>query len=211
MKEKREIILFFTRLLMLAVMLAVLFGVIFGMTSAKNQDMSPKICAGDLLLYYRLERKYSDRDVVVFQKEGTLYTGRIVAREKDKVEITDKNELKINGSIVNESDIFYKTPAYVDGISYPVKVKKDQYFILCDFREGAKDSRYFGAVNAKDIKGRVITVLRRSKNMEKERKRNDGKKNVKKSIHCYGCRNNDDSNARNAGVSGRKFKCRSSS
>ena len=35
MKEKREIILFFTRLLMLAV--------IFGMTSAKNQDMSPKI------------------------------------------------------------------------------------------------------------------------------------------------------------------------
>ena len=34
MKEKREIILFFTRLLMLAVMLAVLFGVIFGMTSA---------------------------------------------------------------------------------------------------------------------------------------------------------------------------------
>lgn len=34
--------------------------------------------------------------------------------------------------------------------------------------------------------------------MEKERKRNDGKKNVKKSIHCYGCRNNDDSNARNA-------------
>lgn len=42
MKEKREIILFFTRLLMLAVMLAVLFGVIFGMTSAKNQDMSPK-------------------------------------------------------------------------------------------------------------------------------------------------------------------------
>ena len=178
MKEKREIILFFTRLLMLAVMLAVLFGVIFGMTSAKNQDMSPKICAGDLLLYYRLERKYSDRDVVVFQKEGTLYTGRIVAREKDKVEITDKNELKINGSIVNEPDIFYKTPAYVDGISYPVKVKKDQYFILCDFREGAKDSR----------------------------KRNDGKKNVKKSIHCYGCRNNDDSNARNAGVSGRKFR-----
>ena len=114
MKEKREIILFFTRLLMLAVMLAVLFGVIFGMTSAKNQDMSPKIGAGDLLLYYRLERKYSDRDVVVFQKEGTLYTGRIVAREKDKVEITDKNELKINGSIVNEPDIFYKTPAYVE-------------------------------------------------------------------------------------------------
>ena len=91
-----------------------------------------------------------------------MYTGRIVAREKDKVEITDKNELKINGSIVNEPDIFYKTPAYVDGISYPVKVKEDQYFILCDFREGAKDSRILWCGQCKGYKGRVITVLRRS-------------------------------------------------
>ena len=82
MKEKREIILFFTRLLMLAVMLAVLFGVIFGMTSAKNQDMSPKICAGDLLLYYRLERKYSDRDVVVFKKEDIVYRAYCGERER---------------------------------------------------------------------------------------------------------------------------------
>lgn len=82
MKEKREIILFFTRLLMLAVMLAVLFGVIFGMTSAKNQDMSPKICAGDLLLYYRLERKYSDRDVVVFQRGDIVYRAYCGERER---------------------------------------------------------------------------------------------------------------------------------
>ena len=124
--------------------------------------MSPKICAGDLILYYRLERAFSDRDVVVFRRDGTLYTGRIVAKEKDKVEITKKNELKINGSIVNENGIYYKTPAYLDGIDYPVTLKKDQYFVLCDFREGAKDSRYFGAISKKEIKGRVITVLRRA-------------------------------------------------
>ena len=153
---------FLIRLFLLIAVIAILFGVVFGITPMANADMQPAVCAGDLMLYYRLDKNLKSDDVVVFQKEGTLYTGRIVAREKDKVEITDKNELKINGSIVNESDIFYKTPAYVDGISYPVKVKKDQYFILCDFREGAKDSRYFGAVNAKDIKGRVITVLRRS-------------------------------------------------
>ena len=153
---------FLIRLFLLIAVIAILFGVVFGLTPMANADMQPAVCAGDLMLYYRLDKNLKSDDVVVFQKEGTLYTGRIVAREKDKVEITDKNELKINGSIVNEPDIFYKTPAYVDGISYPVKVKKDQYFILCDFREGAKDSRYFGAVNAKDIKGRVITVLRRS-------------------------------------------------
>lgn len=162
MREKREIILFFTRLLMLVILLVILFGVIFGVATEKNQDMSPKICAGDILLYYRLERTFSDRDVVVFRKAGTLYTGRIVAKEKDKVEITKKNELKINGSIVNENQIFYKTPAYLDGIEYPVTLKKDQYFVLCDFREGSKDSRYFGAIRKKEIKGRVITVLRRA-------------------------------------------------
>ena len=162
MKEKREIILFFTRLLMLVILLVILFGVIFGVATEKNQDMSPQICAGDLMLYYRLERAFSDRDVVVFRRDGTLYTGRIVAKEKDKVEITKKNELKINGSIVNENGIYYKTPAYLDGIDYPVTLKKDQYFVLCDFREGAKDSRYFGAISKKEIKGRVITVLRRA-------------------------------------------------
>ena len=130
MKEKREIILFFTRLLMLVILLVILFGVIFGVATEKNQDMSPKICAGDLMLYYRLERAFSDRDVVVFRRDGTLYIGRIVAKEKDKVEITKKNELKINGSIVNENGIYYKTPAYLDGIDYPVTLKKDQYFVM---------------------------------------------------------------------------------
>ena len=162
MKEKREIILFFTRLLMLAVMLAVLFGVIFGMTSAKNQDMSPKICAGDLLLYYRLERKYSDRDVVVFQKEGIQYTGRIVAVPGDVVEITDESDLMVNESAVTEENIFYTTPAYDSEVEYPLTLKEDQYFILCDNREGAKDSRSFGAVDTSEIKGKVITIVRRS-------------------------------------------------
>ncbi|MDR3830753.1 MAG: S26 family signal peptidase [Mediterraneibacter sp.] len=37
-----------------------------------------------------------------------------------------------------------------------------EYFILGDQRGNAKDSRYFGAVKDKEIKGRVITVLRRS-------------------------------------------------
>ena len=123
------------------------------MTSAKNQDMSPKIGAGDLLLYYRLNGNIPT-GMSWYSKKRGHYTGRIVAREKDKVEITDKNELKINGSIVNEPDIFYKTPAYVDGISYPVKVKKDQYFILCDFREACKRQQILWCGQCKGYKGK---------------------------------------------------------
>ena len=162
MKEKREIILFFTRLLMLAVNAGGPVWRDFWNDFCEESGYVPENMCRRSALILQAGTEIFRPGCCGISKRGDIVYRRIVAREKDKVEITDKNELKINGSIVNEPDIFYKTPAYVDGISYPVKVKKDQYFILCDFREGAKDSRYFGAVNAKDIKGRVITVLRRS-------------------------------------------------
>ena len=40
--------------------------------------------------------------------------------------------------------------------------QKDEFFVLCDYREGARDSRYFGPVSEGEIKGKVITVVRRS-------------------------------------------------
>lgn len=159
---REEIGLFLTRLAGMALLAAVLFGVVFGVTSMKNNDMLPRISSGDLLLYYRLEKQYISQDIVVFQKDGTQYVGRIVARGGDSVEITEDSELLVNDSIVLENDIYYKTPRYTDGISYPVTLEKNQYFVLCDYREGAKDSRYFGPVSAEEMKGKVITVIRRS-------------------------------------------------
>lgn len=161
-REKSEIICFFTRLTILVGMLLILFGVIFGITTVKNNDMFPKFSAGDVLLYYRLDKKCVAQDVVVIKKGHRQYIGRVVAKEGDKVEITEEGELKINDSAVVENDIFYKTLRYENGISYPLTLKKGQYFILCDYREGVKDSLFYGAVNKKEIKGKVMTVLRRS-------------------------------------------------
>lgn len=157
-----EIRLFVTRLLAMVILLAVLFGVIFGVTPMANNDMSPRISAGDLMLYYRLEHSYVSQDVVVLKKDGAQYTGRIIARGGDVVEITKDSELMVNGSVVLENDIYYRTPQYESELSYPVTLGEDQYFVLGDYREGAKDSRYFGPVNADEIKGKVITVIRRS-------------------------------------------------
>ena len=36
------------------------------------------------------------------------------------------------------------------------------FFVLCDYREGARDSRWFGPVRQSEVKGKVITVVRRS-------------------------------------------------
>ena len=127
---------FLVRLFLLITVIGILFGVVFGLTPMANADMQPAVCAGDLMLYYRLDKNLKSDDVVVFQKEGIQYTGRIVAVPGDVVEITDESEL--------------------------MALKEDQYFILCDNREGAKDSRSFGVVDTSEIKGKVITIVRRS-------------------------------------------------
>ena len=155
-KEKAEVVRFWSRLAILTGMLILLFGVVFGITTVKNNDMFPKLSAGDVLLYYRLDKKCTAQEVVVIKKDHRQYIGRVVAKEGDKIEITETGELKINDSVVVENDIFYQTLRYEEGISYPLTLKKGQYFILCDYREGAKDSRFYGAVNKKEIKGRVL-------------------------------------------------------
>lgn len=153
---------FLVRLFLLITVIGILFGVVFGLTPMANADMQPAVCAGDLMLYYRLDKNLNSDDVVVFQKEGIQYTGRIVAVPGDVVEITDESELMVNKNTVMEDNIFYTTPAYDSEVEYPLALKEDQYFILCDNREGAKDSRSFGVVDTSEIKGKVITIVRRS-------------------------------------------------
>ena len=153
---------FLVRLFLLITVIGILFEVVFGLTPMANADMQPAVCAGDLMLYYRLDKNLKSDDVVVFQKEDIQYTGRIVAVPGDVVEITDESELMVNKNTVMEDNIFYTTPAYDSEVEYPLALKEDQYFILCDNREGAKDSRSFGVVDTSEIKGKVITIVRRS-------------------------------------------------
>lgn len=162
MADRETVVSFLERLVLMVVLLWGLFTVVFGMMAMPNDDMSPRISAGDLMLYYRLETEFVADDVVVLEKDGTTYVGRIVARGGDTVEITDSAELKINNSTVAESGIYYSTPKYDADVSYPLTLAENQYFVLCDYREGARDSRYFGAVELGEIKGKVITVIRRS-------------------------------------------------
>ena len=143
-------------------LLAVLLGLAFGITPMPNDDMAPRISAGDLLLYYRLADDWANGDVMVFEKDGEQYVGRIVARGGDTVEVTDQATLVVNGSTMLENNIYYTTPKYENGPAYPLTLAAGEFFVLCDYREGARDSRYFGAVRPAEVKGKVITVVRRS-------------------------------------------------
>lgn len=156
-----EIRSFVVRLLLLIGLGFLIFGCVFGIRPVTNDDMTPRMSAGDLLLFFRLEDSFHNNEVIVFKKEGIWYTARVVAQGGDSVEITGEATLKVNGNVVIESNIYYTTPQYESEVTYPLELKDDEYFVLCDYREGGKDSRYFGPVRKAEIKGKVITVLRR--------------------------------------------------
>lgn len=163
LRQEDDIKTFLSRGVMLVVVFVGLFSFLFGFHAQPNNEMAPKISAGDLLLYYRLDKDFKSQDVVVYEKEGKTYCGRVIARPGDSVDISESGGMIVNGSQLIEPEIFYQTYRRGEGvISYPLTLSVNQVFILGDYREGANDSRMFGPVNTAEIKGKVITALRRS-------------------------------------------------
>lgn len=154
--------IFLLNVLIVTAAVWLLFGFVFGIRSAPNGDMSPNIKAGDLLLYYRLEKSCQAQDVVVLRKNGTVYVGRVVAVGGDTVEITDDETLVINGNTMTETNIYTRTPRYEGFAEYPLTAAPDSYFVLADNRAGCEDSRYYGTVQKSEVLGKVITVIRRN-------------------------------------------------
>ena len=154
--------IFLLNFLIVITVLWILFGYVVGVMNAPNSDMSPNIKASDLLFYYKLDKSYRAQDVVVLVKNDTTYVGRIVAVGGDSVDITDSERLKVNDNMVSEPHIYGDTPRFEGFVQYPVQLGNDEYFILCDSRGGSEDSRYYGTVSADDIRGKVVSVLRRN-------------------------------------------------
>ncbi|MBQ9685757.1 MAG: signal peptidase I [Oscillospiraceae bacterium] len=168
-KSVKEYQYFVLRLVILLAVIWVLFFQIVGLTHMPSGDMYPRVDAGDLVLFYRLDKDVKAQDVVVLSKvtpdsEGKkeLFISRVVAVAGDTVEITDDGRLIVNGNSMIESNIFYTTSPYEGYTEYPLTLGQGQCFVLADSRRGGADSRYFGPVNQKDLLGTVITIVRRN-------------------------------------------------
>lgn len=190
MRRLRALVGLLVRLLILVVVLYALFFIVIGITSMPGGDMYPRIDAGDLVLYYRLDKDVKAQDIIVFEKdmskvvksnavnpEGTMFkklpsadrTGnkkqfvsRVVAVAGDTVEITETGNLVINGSTMIEANIFYSTYPYLGYTEYPLTLGEGECFVLADSRQGGADSRFFGPVHISEIRGTVISILRRN-------------------------------------------------
>lgn len=116
-----------------------------------GDSMNKTFKNGDILILYKLsEIKRFDVIVLHEEKDNEKIIKRIIGMPGDTVAIKD-GEIYINDEKIDDEYAYGMTSDY-DRIT----LKSDEYFILGDNRLISKDSRYFGPIKEKEIKGKVI-------------------------------------------------------
>lgn len=138
----------------------VVFSFVFGLMRVSDPSMEPRFQDGDLVLFYRLDKRYESQDVVVFEHEGLPTSGRVVAAGGDTVNI-DSRGLIVNGAYQQEHGIVDETTQVADGVTFPLTIPPDAVFVLGDNRDEAVDSRIVGCVPIDRTLGKVIGLFRR--------------------------------------------------
>jgi signal peptidase I len=155
----QDIIQLLLKIAIIIFAIILIFTFLYGIVRINDVSMKPAIKDGDLVMYYRLDKRFVSGDIAVFKKNDRITTGRVVAVASDTVDIT-KDGLMINGATQISQDIYFDTTQFKDGVDFPITVGEGQLFILGDNRPQASDSRTFGCIDLNDVKGKVIAVIR---------------------------------------------------
>ena len=147
------------KIIVIIIMGYIIFAVLFGVRRMNDQSMNPGIREGSLLFFYRIDKNYNVGDVILFEQEGKEYILRIVAKEGQKIDINEKNELLVDDH-PEEHQTYYETePQRDSNVQFPYIVQSDKIFVMGDYRLAKDDSRIFGAIPIKNIKGKIIGIF----------------------------------------------------
>lgn len=144
----------------LVLLFLALFTFVFGLFRNQDADMYPNVKDGDLVVYYRLDKDYTARDLLVLDYQEKRQVRRVIAAAGDTVDITEEG-LLVNGSPQQEPGIYEETKRYAEGMDFPVTLQEGEVFVLGDAREDATDSRIYGVIDTEDTLGKVMIVIRR--------------------------------------------------
>lgn len=132
-------------------------------TIVDGTSMMNTLKDGDNLLVEKVTYRFSEPKrfaVIVFYPHGResndYYIKRVIGLPGETIQIKG-NTIYINGNAIKEN--YGKDPMTESGIAEePLKLAKDEFFVLGDNREISDDSRYpdVGPVKKKNIAGRAI-------------------------------------------------------
>lgn len=150
------------KFLLLLVIVFLVFRFVIGCSFVKGESMLPTLKNGELVLYVRLCPKYKAGDVVSVRiPSEEYYVKRIIAAAGDTIDIRD-GSVYVNGEQIEEDYIQGRTEQQ-GAVKYPMTLKEGQIFIMGDNREESADSRTFGVVGERQIKGKLILQMGRQK------------------------------------------------
>ena len=160
LRKNRNWVRLIVKSVVLILVLWLLFGVLIGLRRVEGVSMSNRVEDGDLVLFSRTDKTYYPDDVVLFERDNETHVSSILASPGDIVTIDDVGRLYVNGAQVSDRVVYNLNEGETPTISFPFRVPNGSYFLLNGNLEAMDDSRSFGAIYAKDIKGKIVTILR---------------------------------------------------
>lgn len=139
---------------------------ILGLTVVSGESMMNTIKDNDRILVNKISylfEKPMRGDVVIFNppingREEELFIKRIIAVSGDCFEIKD-NKLYLNGVAVIEDHVNINKTNRKEFKLLKGEVPKGYVFVLGDNRDNSNDSRVFGFVPIKNLKGKALTKV----------------------------------------------------
>lgn len=130
------------------------FVIVFSFVDGSSMD--PTLKDGELAMYNRLASSYEPGDIISMRvPSGEYYVKRVIATAGDAVDLRN-GEVFVNGKKLDDKWAVGQTWPESIAVNYPYTVREGNVFVLGDNRENSLDSRHFGEVNERQIKGRLV-------------------------------------------------------
>ncbi|EJW9248980.1 signal peptidase I [Enterococcus faecalis] len=145
-----------------------LFNITFSIATIQGDSMAPNYSSSDFILLNKQYNQVKRFDVIALKspdESGQEYVKRVIGLPGDAIEYIE-DDLYINGNLVEEtylerekkklngSEVFTKDFS-LEELSGVKEVPENKLFVLGDNRMYSRDSRNFGFIDVKDIKGDV--------------------------------------------------------
>ena len=140
-----------------AIFLLLRFGI--GVSLVGGDSMLPSLKSGELVLYSRIHRTYRPGDVISLRvPSGEYYIKRVAATGGDTVDLYD-GRVYVNGARMPDPWSDAETLEETGAVIYPYTVREGNVFVLGDNRTVSMDSRFFGEVSLRQIRGKVLLAI----------------------------------------------------